>query len=193
VRWSVLGETGADVSRLREEHLPALARIATGAKERGERLDAVVVMTGLNDIKECFLFAQPSRHAGSFRDGLGELLLSIHSLAGAERSALLLPNTPLQVCPRFSEHWPLSLAVRAVTWLWEKKKCEAVMREARRRVLLGEDDVINQSVRFVEAPAELVEGRLFSADGMHPNDAGYGVWAELVAQQLLTMFRDPRL
>ena len=28
----------------------------------------------------------------------------------------------------------------------------------------------------------------FAADGMHPNDKGYGVWADLIAQRLLLDF-----
>lgn len=171
VRWVALGETGADVSGL-ALHLPALAREAVRAAEAGERVDAVVIMTGLNDIKECVLFLQPSKHPGSFRDGLSELLGEIRGLAGAD-CVLLMPNTPLEACPRFNEHWPLSLAVRGLCRLWEVQKRAAVEG--------GAGDGV---ARFVEAPPELVQPLLFSADGMHPNDAGYTVWADLIAQKL---------
>ena len=36
---------------------------------------------------------------------------------------------------------------------------------------------------------QLLDGaKYFAADGMHPNDEGYVVWAELIAQRLLKEF-----
>jgi lysophospholipase L1-like esterase len=68
VAWSCVGETGADVSMLRTRMLPMLQseiqRVT--ASGEGQRVDAVIVMTGLNDIKECLLFANPRLHPWRF-------------------------------------------------------------------------------------------------------------------------------
>ena len=59
VGWRALGETGADIRMLREQFIPLLRREVERCAQSGERVDAVVVVCGLNDIKECFLFVQP--------------------------------------------------------------------------------------------------------------------------------------
>ena len=56
VGWRALGETGADIRMLREQFIPLLRREVERCAQSGERVDAVVVVCGLNDIKECFLY-----------------------------------------------------------------------------------------------------------------------------------------
>lgn len=180
VSWLCLGETGAGVSHLRDELLPSLWHEVQRASGAGERIDAVVVMTGLNDIKECFLFLQPSRHPLRFREGLEQLCSSVREMAGA-RCALLIPATPMHIAPRFADLWPLSAAVRGVAWMWEEQK----------RALADEAAAVGSScaVGFLEAPPTLADRTMYAEDGMHPNDEGYAVWAELIAQRLVLQLR----
>ncbi len=180
VGWVALGETGADVSMLRDELLPSLRAEAERAQTAGERIDAVVVLTGLNDIKSCFLFANPSKHPISFRSGLSSLFGSIRELVGA-RCALVVAGTPLDACPRFQDYWPLGPAMRGVVWVWELQKKGAVEDDAARAA---------EPARFVEAPPGLVQPHMFASDGMHPNDAGYAAWGELMAARLLPLLRE---
>ena len=51
------GETGADVRMMTSNLLPLLEDEVRRVGTAGQRIDAVVLLTGLNDIKECFLFA----------------------------------------------------------------------------------------------------------------------------------------
>lgn len=199
VGWMCLGETGAGVSKLRSELLPSLQREVQRASRAGERIDAVVVMTGLNDIKECFLWMQPSNHPLHFRAGLEQLCASVREMAGAQ-CKLLIPATPMHIAPRFADLWPLSAAVRGVTWMWESQK-RALADEASRELGGGaggpgggeapsaaDRDAVG-AVGFLEAPPTLAERSMYAADGMHPNDAGYAVWAELIAQKLARQLR----
>ena len=121
VSWRCIGETGADVSMLRSRLLPDLECEVRRASDAGQRVDAVVVMTGLNDIKECFLFARPSLHPWRFGTLLSSLLGSIREVSGAHCS-LLVAGCPIDAVPRFNDLWPLSSAVRGVTKLWEDQK-----------------------------------------------------------------------
>ena len=73
VGWRALGETGADIPMLREQFIPLLRREVERCAQSGERVDAVVVLCGLNDMKECFLYANcPVLHPkGSASRGAG--------------------------------------------------------------------------------------------------------------------------
>ena len=64
VKWTALGETGASVDIIQHQLLPLLQREAAASSGTGERVDAVVIMCGLNDLKECFLAMNPARHPG---------------------------------------------------------------------------------------------------------------------------------
>jgi lysophospholipase L1-like esterase len=190
VNWTCLGETGADVRMLHSRLLPVLQQEARRVSDDGQRVDAVVVMTGLNDIKECFLFAQPvSCHPWRFGALLTSVLTSVCESAGAG-CALLVPGHPIEATPRFNQFWPLSAAVRCVTCMWEDQK----RRAAEAAHALAHDTSADCMVRFVEPPpamvAQLLDGSgsldgYFAADGMHPNDAGYALWADIIAQRLL--------
>ena len=187
VRWTCLGETGADVRMLQTRLLPTLQEEVARVSGLGQRVDAVVVMTGLNDIKECFLFAQPSLHPWHFGAMLTSLLSSVCDVAGAG-CALLVPGHPIEATPRFNQFWPLSAAVRGVTWLWEEqKRCAAEAAQAREAV---------NCVDFLAPPPAMVAqlragADCFAADGMHPNDKGYALWAEVIAQRLLREWEHP--
>ena len=121
VGWRALGETGADIRMLREQFIPLLRREVERCAQSGERVDAVVVVCGLNDIKECFLYANPRRHPGSFRRSLQELVDTIHEVAG-QQCAVLLPACPIDSSPRFNRFWPLSTLVAQSSAAWERQK-----------------------------------------------------------------------
>ena len=122
VAWTALGETGADVPMLRDQFIPVLQREVERCAESGGRVDAVVVLCGLNDIKACFLWCQPfTRHPGSFRQALHELIDEIHEVAG-HQCAVLLPAMPIDSSPRFNRFWPLSLLVHSSSDVWERQK-----------------------------------------------------------------------
>ena len=198
VRWKCLGETGADVRMLRERLLPSLEEEVERASGAEQRVDAVVVMTGLNDIKECFLFVQPSLHPWRFGSMLTSLLESVCEAAGAG-CALLVPGHPIEVTPRFNQFWPLSAAVRTTTRLWEDQKrlaanqAQAHMSEAHQArsgsaaaAATPEGPFIHYLEPTPAMVAQLSNGAdYFASDGMHPNDAGYALWAEIIAQTLL--------
>ena len=204
VRWSCLGETGADVRMLQSRLLPKLREDVVRVTEEGQRVDAVVVMTGLNDIKECFLFAQPvSCHPWRFGAMLTTLLSSVCEVAGAG-CACVVPGHPIEATPRFNQFWPLSAAVRGVTALWEDQKRQAAeaaqAREAERSSQqlrnggAGEKGATPKDetsfISFIAPPPSMVAQLLhgadyFAADGMHPNDKGYALWAEIIAGSLL--------
>ena len=138
---------------------------------------------------------QPSKHAFSFGAGLAALLSSIRALAG-DHCALLVPQTPIERSPRFLDHWPLSLAVGAVSWLWERQKQQAVaVCAASHDAAVDARDAPgapppSATVRYADAPAHMMTQDMFAADGMHPNELGYTVWGDLIAQRLLPMIRE---
>lgn len=194
VGWSTIGETGADVSMCRSRLLPRLQGEVQRVTTAGQRIDAVVVMTGLNDIKECFLFCQPTLHHWRFGYLLTSLLGSIGEMAGRQCS-LVVPGTPVDAVPRFNELWPLSTAVCTITRLWEDQKrlaAEAAQAAAYSMQACAAAESESQlattqatptgggraSVHFLEPPPEMIHrlkegGRqtaYFAADGMHPND-----------------------
>lgn len=183
VSWKLIGETGADVRTLQSNLLPSLGREVERVSRENRHVDAVIVMTGLNDIKACFLWANPGMHPWAFGKMMTTLLCSIYDVAGA-RCSLLVTGCPIEAVPRFNELWPLSSAVHAVTWMWENQKRVAAELANSREV--GP----HASIQFLEAPPSMVRKLLdgadyFAADGMHPNDAGYTVWGELIAERLL--------
>ena len=180
VRWRVLGQTGASVSKMREEMLPSLRSEAERAHSAGERVDAVVIMTGLNDIKDCLLFANLSLHPWKFALLLCSLLSSVREAVGGQCS-LAVSGVPIDAVPRFNEHWPFSAACKGITGLWEAKKKEAT------------EEMGAHGASYLVPPSNVVDilrsgsGTVyFAADGMHPNDAGYALWADLLAQHLLS-------
>ena len=192
IGWSCIGETGADVSMLRTRLLPSLQsevqRVCSGGDD--QRVDAVIVMTGLNDIKECLLFANPRLHPWRFGELMEALLCSVRDVAGSH-CALLVPGCPIEAVPRFNDLWPLSSATRYITRLWEDQKRRAAEAANARAAARGAHP---DAIVFMVPPPSMVQRLLdgaayFATDGMHPNDAGYVVWAELIAGELLAKWQ----
>lgn len=188
VGWTAIGSTGAAAvegarfGNIQKELFPALQREVQARQSVGRRVDAVVIMCGLNDIKECFLWAQPSKHPGAFRRGLENLVLTIREEAGVE-CAVFVPMFPMLAAPRFNRVWPLSECVRHISRLWEEQK-QSLPTALRERC--GASD--RPAVIPVEAPATVPE-HLFCADGMHPNDDGYRYWGDAIAQSVVAELR----
>jgi lysophospholipase L1-like esterase len=118
------------------------------------------------------------------------LLCSVHEMAGSP-STLLLAGCPIEAVPRFNDLWPMSAATRAITRLWEDQKRRAAEAAYARELAAGTG---GGKIAFVAPPPSLVRRLLdgvpyFASDGMHPNDAGYVVWAELLASELLATWK----
>lgn len=191
ISWTALGETGADVRMLQNRLLPSLKQEVTRVEGEGQHVDAVVIMTGLNDIKECFLFAQPSLHPWRFGELMGHLLSTVCDLAGGQ-CALVVTGVPIDAVPRFNELWPLSSAVKAITKVWEAQKQFATETEQQAQQACVRPRA--GPVAFLDAPpwmkAEMQRRPVyFASDGMHPNDAGYTVWGDIIAERLLLEWR----
>ena len=193
VSWSCLGETGADVTMVRTRLLPRLHDEAQRVSDGGHQIDAVIVITGLNDIKECLLFANPRLHPWNFEKLMESLLWSIREVTGPHCS-LLVAGCPIEAVPRFNDIWPLSLAVRFVAQLWENRKKSATDAA---RCRSNDTGIAEGVIQFVVPPPRTVQRMLdgaayFASDGMHPNDAGYVVMGELLAGEILANWRPGR-
>lgn len=160
VSWLALGECGADVAMLEEQTLPTLEEEVTRCSGKGEKVDAVVVMCGLNDIKVCCLHMQPWLHAGVFRRRLRHFAESLHETAGAD-CHVLLPGCPMEKGPRFADVWPMCLFINTVVRRWEAQKREVAADAGHARRL-----------RYMPNPTGMNRELHFCCDGMHPNDLG---------------------
>ena len=213
VGWAALGETGADVHSMRDRLLPSLQEAQQKMQSSGEgRVDAVIILTGCNDLKECFLFAKPhTHHPWAFFQHLTSLLGTICDVAG-DPVAVLVAGTPFDAVPRFNKFWPFSIAINRTVAIWEDQKEMAVtaaqaLRDeqavARAKALPPQPTQPTQpnkqqksgsSIAFVPPPPGMVERLLdgadyFAADGMHPNDTGYAIWADVIAERLIREFQ----
>ena len=150
------GATSADVVRTQ---LPALEQLRAGLAEIGQRIDAIGVTVGANDIAAFTSRRSFARNVAAIRQaaqGLPVILVSIPQLADAIR----LPH-PLR-----------GFASVRASWL------DIVLRRAARR----DPDVHYASVR--RRPAWIRRrdrAKFLSPDRFHPSGAGYAVWAARVA------------
>lgn len=155
--FAVPGATSDDVIRTQ---LPALQQLRHGLGQIGQRIDAIGVTVGANDIAA---FTPRHRFRANVRrivadaGGAPVVLVSIPQLSDAIR----LPR-PLRTIASIRALW-LDLALRAV---------------ARRR-----DDVHYASVRRRPHWIRRRDLRNFlAADRFHPSGAGYAIWAEHIIE-----------
>ena len=200
VGWTLLGETGADVMQLRDDYLPAFRRVVSRVHEEGGCIDAVVVLCGLNDVKQCCLHVQPiSHHPAVFGDELEQLLLGIREAAGSQ-CVLLVPEEPMGDNPRFSRLWPLSACMRGVSALWDYHKQQACTRAAQAQETQEAQEgaastTSGGSIRHLPMPwgsaPPVLENinDVYCSDGMHPNDLGYRLWGQVMGRALLDHLR----
>ena len=151
------GHTSHDVIR---SQLPALRQLRHGLAEVGERIDAVGITVGANDIAAFTPRRRFRRNVERIVDeaeGAPVVLVSIPQL----NDAIRLPR-PLRTIASLRALW-LDLVLRDI---------------ARRR-----DDVHYASVRARPAWIRRQDLRNFlAADRFHPSGAGYAVWADRVAE-----------
>lgn len=174
VGWLALGETGADIGTLSERLMPSLQSEVERCGRVGQRVDAVVIVCGLNDMKACFLFCQPHLNPLAFASNLRGVVQSVVAAAGDD-CAVLLPGVCVEGVPRFRPFWPLSAFIAGAASLWEERK----------RTVARELSAVGARVAFSEGRGLPLTDVHFSRDGMHPNDHGYACWADRMAEDLL--------
>uniref|UniRef100_A0A7S0NYU3 SGNH hydrolase-type esterase domain-containing protein n=1 Tax=Calcidiscus leptoporus TaxID=127549 RepID=A0A7S0NYU3_9EUKA len=171
VSWVAIGETAADVRALRTNLVPLLSREVEAMRERGQHVDAVVIICGLNDFKNAYRSA--GNTASDFRTELSSLVGEVKQHAGVQ-CTVVLPALPIHRAPVFDGIWPLQSFLGRVAALWDEQKahlahrlrCVAYVRNAERD--------------------EWWSGKQYWAvDGIHPNDEGYRIWGEHIAHGIL--------
>ncbi|EOD10820.1 hypothetical protein EMIHUDRAFT_248192 [Emiliania huxleyi CCMP1516] len=179
VGWLALGETGADVGTLTERLMPQVARCGA----QGERLNPHAFAGRLRGVVE------------AVRTSVGDecaVLLPGVSVEGVPSCPLAPRQRWREPCrpsprfaagvPRFEPFWPLSTCIARAAGMWEEQK----------RTVAHEMSVAGQRVAFSAQAGRLLPTRdIFCRDGMHPNDRGYAIWAELVAEDLLSAMALP--
>lgn len=158
-RLHVYAEPGADSSDVVTNQLPALEQLRHGLGQIGQRVDAIGVTVGANDIAALtprHRFRRNIRRIIEAADGAPVVLVSIPHLS----HAIGIPR-PLRTFASWRASW-LDLTLRAA---------------ARR------PDVHYASVRRRPAWIRRRDLRNFlAADRFHPSGAGYAVWAGLVTE-----------
>ena len=197
VRWTAIGEIGFDVAELHAELLPAVEREARAAEDGGQRIDMVVLVCGLNDFKQAY--TRPHRTASGFHGQLGAFVDAIHAAAGAQ-CEVVLPALPVNHAPVFDGVWPLQPLLLKLASLWDEQKQALALAAAGRgggggggggggaaAADAGLRPAGERRVAFVSPGGEpWWSGRQYWAvDGIHPNDDGYRIWGEHIAQQIL--------
>ena len=209
VEWTALGHTGGNVREIGISQVPRMQAEIARAEAQGECFDAVVVVVGLNDFKRAYRSAQFT--AGSFRSELAELVTTIQSAAG-KQCTVVLPALPVQrgapswgsssrladarlICyfplathfpgprvgtaPVFGGMWPLQPFLETLAGLWDEQK--RALAQGVRRVSF---------VNHAEGDEWWAADRYWAADGIHPNDEGYRVWGEHIAQAVTQCLRN---
>ena len=166
VEWRALGRNGCDVAAMRSELVPAL-----GDDHRRESYDVAVVMCGLNDFKH--LARGEIRTPWAFAQELNHLVAEIRSMVG-EDCRIVLPALPVALAA-FDE--PLRSYVVFIADLWDSQKQHLASRLS---------STLGAAVEFVDVFRLPEHGdTLLAADGVHPNENGYELWAQHIAVSLL--------
>lgn len=158
------GATSADVV---ERQLPALEQLEHGLAQIGQRIDAVGVTVGANDIAAFTGRRRFARNVDAIVDAAGGaplIVVSIPELADAIR----LPQ-PLR-----------GLAAARARWL------DGVLRRAARRHATVHYACVRRRPSWIKRQHRQ---HFLSADRFHPSGAGYAVWADRVAEVFELAFR----
>ena len=170
VEWIALGHTGGNVREIVTSQVPRMRAEVARAEAAGERFDAVVVVVGLNDIKKAYRGAQFT--AGSFRNELEDLVRTIQQAAG-EQCLVVLPALPVHRAPVFDRMQPLQSFLHSLAGLWDDQK--RALAHCLPRV---------RFVQNAEGTEWWTADCYWAADGIHPNDEGYRIWGEHIAQSV---------
>jgi len=169
VQWAAIGETGIDVRGL-HVLLPAVTREVDRARSLGQHVDAVVVICGLNDLKKAY--RSSANTAGAFHHDLGQLVSALQHTTGVQ-CTVVLPALPVHRAPVFEGIWPLTSFLGRLAGLWDEQK--NLVSQHVRRVCF---------VRNAECDEWWAGKQYWATDGIHPNDAGYRIWGEHIAQSI---------
>jgi lysophospholipase L1-like esterase len=172
VTWRALGKTGADVAAMRSALLPHLRAEAAAAPDAAPTV--LLLLCGLNDFKRAHRGATSS----AFHAELSALVAEVRDICGPH-TLVVLPALPLAATARFPV--PLHWLVCALGARYDEQKRKLALRFAR-----------SGRVLFVDAPALPAAAEvpaLLSGDGVHPNDAGYGLWGAHIAEAVATHLR----
>lgn len=156
-RLHVYASAGATSVDVVERQLPALRLLHHGLAQIGQRIDAVGVTVGANDIGAFTSRRRFRRNVGAIvgaAEGAPVVLVSIPGLA----DAIKLPH-PLR-----------ALAELRARWL------DAVLREAARRPGVHYASVRRRPSWITRRARE----HFLSADRFHPSGAGYAIWADRI-------------
>jgi lysophospholipase L1-like esterase len=158
-RLHVFATPGATSTDVVEHQLPALAQLAHGLGQIGQRIDAVGVTVGANDIAAFTTRRQFRRNIAAITaavDGTPLILVSIPDLADAIR----LPH-PLRALASVRGRW-LDRVLQDAARLGERTHYANVWQRP-------------PWIRRRDRP------NFLSPDRFHPSGAGYAVWADRVA------------
>lgn len=168
VQWRALGVTGGDLEAMRNKLVPEIRE-----KDPNAVYDAVVVMCGLNDFK--YLARGQIRTPWAFREQLQALVSEIRRECG-DNTRIVLPALPVGLAS-FRE--PLKSYIIFIANQWDLQK-QLVAKKSR-------EILHHQHILFVEpvSPSETDASHSFvAADGVHPNESGYELWAQHIASRL---------
>ncbi len=160
VELVVLARSGARIDEVLEEQLPRVAALDP---------DVLIVSVGANDVVH---LTTKSRFTSRYRRLLEQLRPSVTG-----RSVVVLGIPDMGAPPRFPQ--PL----RAVVG-WRGRALDHGLREAA----AGRDEVRYVDIAGQTGPAMRRQpDRYFALDRYHPNEAGYGLWADAVLDVVRTL------
>jgi len=240
IEWVAFGKVGGNVQTLHETLIPKVKDLVKASDDsRPAKVDAVVVMCGLNDWKVALLNGQTPT---DFRKKLESLAAVLHAEFGQD-CHVVFPAIPVYWTTAFPQPMRAFVLKLCDVWDVQKEKLAAqsrLLRERMRiqslvpgRAALEETDPEDGGaaastpagmIDFVTVPritAETVRHRvsgiqasmlshegpgddeialsdlpfsLMAADGVHPNEDGYHIWADHIGNQLSTILKcDHRL
>ena len=105
------------------------------------------------------------------------LVDAIQHAAGPD-CVVVLPALPVHRAPVFGGMWPLQPALQRLAGLWDEQK--RALAQGRPRVSF---------VRNAEGTEWWTAKTYWAADGIHPNDEGYRIWGEHIAQSVARVLR----
>jgi len=167
VSWRAWALIGGDVRQLQTQIIPEISKYMNaaaasgGADCHGVRVDAVVVMCGLNDWKRVL---SGEKTPEVFYNDLASLVNALHYHFNP-KCRVILPALPLHLTTAFPQ--PLFSFVLTLAEAWDMQK----------QRLAGEAVA---AVDFVCCPPDF-GNKGICVDGVHPNEDGYAMWAEHIS------------